>query len=188
MSAIELEDGSGRIRFKGTAVGGGGGGGGFTVADADPGATGPGSFWMDTVADPYVLNVRDELDAAWSPVATFPQEFTFGGTLSVQFQDGAMVLHIDDGAGAGFELVLGTTTVAVHPIGANTVLTLHANGAFQFAEPVNGFGVLEYDPTASTNVQTALAVNRGTDGATLFTIKGDGSMHGRTGKALTFDI
>jgi hypothetical protein len=149
------------------------------VQAADPGAVGAGLLWVDTTGDPVIVSMRDAGNAGWvellevaAAVAPLVGQF-------LRVASGEASLVVDDGAGA--KCTLRVTSSAVE------VFTLDAGGAFSVLDPGGAFAQVALSPGQSAANKNVLAIKNGA-GASIFQVRGDGTVHIPAGKAVVADL
>lgn len=182
-------DGHTLIDGNGRAVGDlAGGGGDITVSAVDPGAVGPGKVWMDTSGNDglaMMFKVRSTDDAQWMTIFGFDPPAA--GLAPAYLLYGLNVDTGPDGL-SGSSLGLSTDSptdgISLSLAGSGVAFTVYSTGELSLADTANNNFILRIIPGGGDNLITFSDGN----GQDLFAIDADGDLHGRTGKALTFDL
>jgi hypothetical protein len=182
----ELVDQAGVVRFDGQIIGAGGATTVYVQA-ADPGAVGAGLLWVDTTGDPVIVSMRDAGNAGWvellevaAAVAPLVGQF-------LRVASGEASLVVDDGAGAKCTLRVTSSAVEVLDDAGVAMFTLDAGGAFSVLDPGGAFAQVALSPGQSAANKNVLAIKNGA-GASIFQVRGDGTVHIPAGKAVVADL
>jgi hypothetical protein len=164
------------------------GGGDIVVSAVDPGAIGAGKVWMDTSGNDglaMMFKVRSTDDAQWMtvfgfdpPAAGLAPAYLFYG------------MNVDTGPDPiqGSSVALATTNpnegIGLSLTGLGQAFSVFASGELHLGDTSTNQNLLVVIPGGGDNLFTFY------DGAghEIFAIDADGDLHGKTGKALTFDL
>lgn len=176
------------IDGQGNVIPTGGSSSDFFVSAVDPGAVGAGRIWMDTSGNdglPMMMKIRANDDSQWTTIFGF--DVPAAGLVPVYLLYGINADSGPDGL-SGSNLNLGGTSptdgLSVSLAGMGVAFTVYATGELSLADTANNNFLLRIIPGGGDNLVTFSDGN----GQDLFAIDADGDLHGRTGKALTFDL
>lgn len=96
-------------------------------------------------------------------------------------------ITVMDDMGNKMQIIVGPTAVQMVVNDNVAIFDVEADGTVTILDPGGAFAQIEISPGQNAANKNSVSVKNG-DGDSIFQIRGDGSLHGKTGKALTFDL